>query len=186
MSRHEAPLHRFGPTNGGILGWVGVVLAVVVAVFVAVTDPSLIGLRVVLGLAVMALLIWVALLRPRAIAHRDTLVLRNMLFDTIIPLAVIDRVVVSHSLVVWVDEERHSCPGIGRSTRSMMRAQAGKGPTASDDYPDFVESTIEDLARSARRDRGGEDGRVRRAWAVPELVALGLLSVAVLVSLAVR
>ncbi len=184
------PVHAFKPTSGTLLGIAGLVAAGLVVVLAAVTDHSVMGLRTALGAALVALLIWMVLLRPRVTAYADTLVLRNMATDVRIPLAAIDDVAVRHVLHVWVGDERYTCAGIGRSTRSMVRASGG-GPHAAAgaetssgnrDYVTFVETSIEQLAGAARRDAGEDRGTVRRRWAVPELVAAGVLVVALVLS----
>ena len=165
------------------MGTAGLSAAFVVAVAALVTDQSATGLRVALGAGVAGVLIWMVLLRPRVTAYADTLVLHNMASDTYLPLAGIESAAVRLTLHVWVDGRRHTCPGIGRSTRSMMRSQRrGAGTTGDEDYASFVESTIEDLARSAKRDLRGDLPPVRREWAVRELGALAVLVLASAVS----
>jgi hypothetical protein len=153
----------------------------------------------------VAVLIWLALLRPRAAAYDETLVLRGMLSDTTLPLAGIDAAVVRHMLVVWIGDDRYTCAGIARSTRSMVKrrnpgvlsvlglqqtddrmgaAGAGGDIGTSGDYATFVETRIEDLARSARRD-GRDRPPVRRRWALLEIAALVISALAFLVSLVV-
>ena len=184
------PVHAFKPTSGTLLGSAGLVVAGLVVVLAAVTDHSVVGLQTALGAALVALLIWMVLLRPRVTAYADTLVLRNMATDVRIPLAAVDDVAVRHVLNVWVDTERYTCAGIGRSTRSMVRSSGG-GPrdaagaevsSGDRDYVTFVETSIEQLAWAARRDGGEEPGTVRRRWAVPELVAAVVLVVALALS----
>lgn len=174
------PVHAFKPTSGTVMGVLGLAAAGMVVVLVVVTDRSVAGLRTALVAALAGLLVWMVLLRPRVRAYADTLLLRNMASDTSLPLAGIESVVVRHTLNVWVDGRRYTCSGIGRSTRSMLGAK-GRGPavdTGGQDYAGFVESTIEDLAGSARRDRREEPPPVRRRWALPELAALVVLSLA--------
>jgi hypothetical protein len=47
---------------------------------------------------------------------------------------------------------------------------------------EFVETTIDDLARTARRDAPGDQPPVRRRWAVAELAGLGVLTTALAAS----
>lgn len=177
-------VHAFKPTSGMLLGTVGIVVAGLVVVLVVLTERSVGGLRTALVAALVGLLVWMVLLRPRVRVYADTLVLRNMTSDVHVPLASVDSVAVRHALIVRVDDERYSCPGIGKSTRSMVRPE-GRGPSllsGSQDYVRFVETTLEDLARSARRDAKGEQPPVRRQWAVPELAAAGLFVGALVLS----
>lgn len=177
------PVHAFKPTSGTAVGFLGLLAAVLVIALAATTERTTFGLRTGIVAALAGLLAWMTLLRPRVRAYADTLMLRNMASDTYLPLARIDTVLVRHTLNVWVDDRRYTCPGIGRSTRSMARAR-GRGAEAAqgDDYVTFVETTIEDLARSARRDLRGEPPPVRKQWAVPELAALAVLVVAFLLT----
>jgi hypothetical protein len=177
-------VHAFKPTSGTLLGFLGLAIAGLVVVLVVLGERSLLGLRTALGAALVALFLWMVLLRPRVTAYADTLLLRNMASDVRIPLASIDDVGVRHTLNVHVDDQRYSCPGIGRSTRSMVRAQHGAARSPEQDYVSFVETTIEELARAARRDGRGDPAPVRRSWAVPELVAGGVLVVALVLTFA--
>ena len=203
--RSPAPVQTFRPTNGALLGWVALVAAAAVALVAVVQEPDLLGVRVALGAALVALLVWVALLRPRAVATADTLVLRNLVSDTHVPLARVDAAVVRQVLQVWVGEECYRCTGIGRSARSLMgrrnhggalaalgleqvdrrigAAGAGGDIGSGADYATFVETRIEELARTARRDARTEPPSVRRVWARLELAAVAVLSVGFAVSL---
>lgn len=197
-----APVQKFRPTSGTALGHVGIAATLLAIGLVAVTEPSLVGLRICVGLAAFGLLLWLALLRPRVTAYDETLVLRGLASDLHLPLAGIDTAVVRHTLNVWLGEDRYVSPAIGRSSRKMLNRRS-RGPMAvlgveqtddrmglgqageigsSGDYATFVENRIEDLARSARRDLRGEPPPVRREWAVPELTALAVLTVAFLLT----
>ena len=178
-------MHAFRPTSGSVIGVLGLGAAALVIVLVAVTERSLVGVRVAIVAALVALVVWMVLLRPRVRAYADKLVLHNMASDTSIPLARVDGVAVRQTLNVWVGERRYVCPGIGQSTRTMLAAlsRTKSARTGEQNYATFVESTIEELARGARRDARGEPLPVRRRWAVPELAALGLLAAALLLSL---
>jgi hypothetical protein len=203
---HETagPVQKFRPTSGTVIGWLALAVAAAAAVVTAASEPNLTGVRVVLGAVLLALVVWVVLLRPRAAAYSRTLVLQNQVSDLHLPLARIDAVVVRQTLNVWIGDERYVCSGIGRSTRSLLtnrgrepmnvvgidqkdlhraRGQSGE-PGASVDYATFVEERITDLARSARRDqRDDEPPPVRRVWAHRELVALVVVAAGFAVSL---
>ena len=199
------PVQKFKPTTGPVIGYVGLAVCALVVGVVLTTEQHVGGVRVALGAVLVAVLIWSALLRPRAAAYDDRLVLRGMLSDTTLPLAAIDAAVVRHLLVVWIGEDRYTCAGIARSTRSMvgrrnpgvmsvlglqqvddrMGAVGASGEIGSSgDYATFVETRIEDLAKSARRD-GVPGPPVQRRWAAPELAALALATLAFALSLLV-
>jgi hypothetical protein len=178
------PIHAFKPTNGTAMGLLGVTLAVVVIALAAWTERSIFGLQLGLAAALVGVLAWMVLLRPRVRVYADTLVLRNMASDTYLPLVRVETVVVRHTLNVWVDDRRYTCPGIGRSTRSMMRAARSTGVDrgSGEDYQTFVETTILELADAARREQLPEPS-LRREWAWFELGILAVVSVAFVVSL---
>ena len=201
----DQPVQTFHPTTGHLTGWLGLAVCLLVVGVVVTTERHATGVRVALGAVLVAVLVWVALLRPRATAYDDSLVLRGMVSDTTLPLAAIDRAVVRHVLVVRVGDDRYTCSSIARSTRSLRsRRSAGAVsvlgvPQAGDridavgqssdvggsgDYATFVETRIEDLAKSARRD-GREGPPVRRRWARLELAALAVSGLAFLLSLLV-
>jgi hypothetical protein len=198
------PVQKFKPTSGRAIGLIGIAVMGVLLLYVAITEHDVFALRVSLGLAIVALVIWMTMLRPRAEAYDDSLVLHNMASDVRLPMRDIDAVVVRHMLNVWIDEDRYVCVGIGRSTRSMINRKS-PGPMAllgvdqseerlrqgqsskigaGAEYANFVETRIDGLARAARRD-ALDAPPVRRTWAVPELAALGGLIVALVVSLLV-
>jgi hypothetical protein len=169
-----------------------------------VEEPNGTGLSFVLGAACGIALIWTVLIRPRATAYAQMLVLHNPVTDLHIPLAGIDAVIVRHALLVWVGERRYTCPGIGRSSRSLARRRS-RGPLAilgleqtddrlgagqladidpTADYASFVEQRIAELGRAARRDAPlAGPAVVRRTWAWRELAVLGGLAAAFLLSL---
>ena len=198
-------MQTFKPTTGHVTGWAGLAVCLLVVGVVVTSEQHVVGLRVALGAVLVAVLVWVALLRPRATAYDDTLVLRGMVSDTTLPLARIDTAVVRHVLVVWVGEDRYTCSSIARSTRSMVKPRSPGALSVlgvqqaddrmgavgqsgdiggSGDYATFVETRIEDLARSARRD--GKDGpEVQRRWARVEIGALAVAGLAFVLSLVV-
>jgi hypothetical protein len=184
---HPQPVHAFKPSNGTATGTLGIATSIFVIGICVVAERSVLGLRVGLISALAGLVVWMVLLRPRVRAYPDQLQLRNMASDTWLPLAEVDTVVIRHTLNVWIGDRRYTCPGLGRSSRSMSK-QAARGPRKEDpgqDYATFAELAIEDLARSARRDLRGKPPLVRREWAYPELAGLAVLAIAVLVSFVV-
>lgn len=169
---------RFPPSGGRVSGYVGIGMVLVLAGYLLVAEPGAGSLQAALGLAILAVLFWVALVRPRVEAHPGTLVIRNMLRDAHVPLAAIDLVGVRQTLDVWVDDQRYTCIGIGhklRDVRRMGTGQASASP-APRGYPGLVAARIESLAQAARYD-DTDPGPVRHEWAWPELVVLGALVV---------
>ena len=202
------PVERFAPTSGRLMGYVGFALSAAALGYVLVEVHTMTGLRVGLAAAFVAVAVWVTQLRPRAAAYPDTLVLKNSLRDTHIPLRLIDEVSIRHTLNVWVGDQRYVCIGIGQSTRTLVRgrkrASAGViGMERLDDYAaraeasaanrghmhyeDFVVSRIRALVAAAKERVGTQSAAegVRRPVAWPETVALVVLGGAFVVSLLV-
>ncbi len=201
-----AVVQKFKPTGGVAIGYISLVVLGACVALAVVTEPNIFGIRVVLVLLLLMMLAWVALLRPRAEATATTLRLRNLFSEHHVPLAHIDAVAVRQMLVVWIGEDRYTCVGIGRSARQLMGNKRKRGPMAvlgieqtddrmaigqtaeigdGADYATFVETRIEDLARTAKRDLGEQSPEVRREWARPEIVGLAGLSVAFVASLVI-
>ncbi|HZJ07643.1 MAG TPA: hypothetical protein VFD59_19600 [Nocardioidaceae bacterium] len=182
-----APVETFKPTTGIFAGWVGLLLVAMGVGYVVVAVHTATGVRVALGLAFFGVVIWVTQLRSRAAAYPHTLVLKNSLVDTHVPLRLIDEVSASRTLNVWVGESRYVCIGIGRSLRSMLRGSetAGSRPDErATTYETFVLNRIEELVERAKGERErADDLRVRRSYAWPEILGLVLAAAAFLISL---
>jgi len=190
-SQHR-PVERFQGNSGRFFGVFGLVLAVVVVGYVAVAVHTATGLQVALGAVAFGVLVWVTQLRPRVTAYDRTLVLHNMLRDTVVPLAVVDDVAVRQALHVWVDERRYVCVGIGRSMRSLMsggaprRSMPGFGRLdemaarvenahprdGATSYAEYVETRLHELVSTARREEAAQEGQVRPRLALVPVVLL--------------
>ena len=196
--------------NGGIA--LAVLGGIVVAAFIVgwALDPDEVPLWVPAAALLGGVLIWTSAVRPQVLVHGSDLVLRNMVSSMRIPLAAIDEIVVRQVMAVSAGGKRYVCSGAGRSMRQAMkgspsqraRQQAGAltGEVAVEmehgvHYADFVENRVRELIRQDRTRRGiraytpeAEElaTNVRREWARPEIVALAvtglLLVVAILVS----
>jgi hypothetical protein len=204
----EQPVERFKPTTGVVVGWVGLVLAVLTMGYALVTWHSVGGVRTALGAAFLAVLVWATQLRPRVTAYRRHLVVHGPVRDTAIPYSRIGEVTMGQTLNIRANGRRYVCVGIGRSVgmdvRQRLRATGGDGllglnrvsrvsdlsgqatPSAASQhsmsYPDFVLTRLTDLVAAAPRfDDEVED--VRHAPAVPEVVALAVTGVAFVLSL---
>jgi len=215
----------FRPTSGRGVGVLGLAaLAAVGALDVLDAGVSLAPWGWAL-VALGAVLLWAALLRPRIWVGQGDLVLRTMLETVRIPLAAVESVVVRQVLAVSAGGKRYVCPALGQTRRSLVRAESrtsgvsrggigsffgvgslGDGsPDAHDetaaraheralgvDYSTYVRSRLEDLTGRARleaRVRPGSEAQrdlaagVRREPAWPEIAALAVSAVAVVVPL---
>lgn len=191
-------VEKFRPTNGRFVGAVGLVGALAVFVVCLVEDAPL----WLLGMtALVAVLVWAAVLRPDVRIVGDELELRNMLLTSGIPLAAIEEVVVRRVLAVRTGDRRFVSPAISRTLRQTMRPKKGAQPAGSDgdlvalanaSYPDFVEQRIRQAAADHRtrlgiRDRSEDQQaladavRTEPAW--PELAALVVSGLVLLVGI---
>ncbi len=199
------PVERFKPTSGMFAGSIGLIFVVVGIVYVSLDVHTVTGLRVGLGLAFIGVVVWITQLRSRAAAYPDTIVLKNSLVDTSVPLRLVDEVSARRTLNVWVGDRRYVCIGIGQPMRAMLKgerrntqgigmrglqdyAESANRPAADQSakaYEDFVVTRIEELVEQAKKTATGETGdlRVRRTYAWPEIVVLLLTGSAFVVTL---
>lgn len=184
MAEQAAEIERFRPTNGRIVGWLGIALCVFAAVSFVIAEPAHVAVPGVLACALVALLVWLAMLRPAVWASVTNLHVRTLASTVSIPMASIEMVVVRRYLLVRSGGRKYICPAIGRSLRKTVRSEmkwrpmqfmsptgslerledsAGQG-VATDvahaydlAYADFVEQRIARLAADDRARRGIEE-----------------------------
>ena len=197
---------QYGPTAGTVSGWIGLVLSVVVGVGVLFSGYDRESLRIALGAALAAGLIWTVMLRPRIIVRLPgTLLLRNPLSTWEIPLAVVEVVSVRAITRVAVGERTYDGVAVGRPIRPPRtsvigglsglggrRMPAPEGTTkkssiqASASTPnaiaDLMTEQILAAADRARETRQPAEG-IRRHWAVPELAVIGAALIGLVVAL---
>ncbi|MFC7495087.1 MULTISPECIES: hypothetical protein [unclassified Nocardioides] len=204
----DAVVERFQPTSGRLSGFLGLLLAGVVLVLAVYAWDGGTPLGIAIAALLGGVLVWAALLRPALWATRRDLVMRGMFHTDRVPLAAIDRVVVTQVLTVVVGERKLISPVVGYSLRQLTKGRA-RIRAAAEEAPDpqsaappetrfqqaFAESRITHLAGAARESAGIRQGSpeqqalaadVRRTWAVPELTAAALLVVAFVVWLFVH
>jgi hypothetical protein len=175
---------KFPPTSGRIVGVTAVLLCAVVAAYAAFDGEEGFGAPVVWGALFAGILSYAALLRPRVRIESDSLVLRNMLDTNVVPLASVREVAVRQVLAVRADEKRYVSPAIGTSFMRTIRPKVGKTGMPELTYPDYVRERILNLADGARRRAGdSEPPPVTRIWAWPELAALAVTAVGLVVSI---
>lgn len=201
----EAPLERFRPTSGQFLGWTTVALCAALAGWAALTVPTLLGLRLVLGAGLVGVVTYLTQLRPRAVLYPSRLVLRNTFRDASVPLRLVDEVGIGRTLSVFVGDRRYVCIGIGRSLRKVMGRGKGSGPASligfdrleayhdgqtppspdqtSMDYDTFVVTRIEAQVEEAKQLAPRNDGSPREVWAWPGIATLAVTTLAFLASL---
>ena len=178
--RQAGELQRFRPTNGRFTGVLGLLLCGSVGAGFVLYEPPRGALIGVIACAFVAVLMWMALLRPSVSASDTELRLRTLFENVSIPLASVDTVVVRRYLLVRSGGQKYICPAISRSLRKTVRTEmkwrGGASPlsigpsperlgglhTEVQDqyelsYPDFVEQRITHLAANDRARRGIEE-----------------------------
>lgn len=177
---------RFGPTSGVLTGIIGVAASALVLAIALIGDVTTVSLRVALVAAAVGVLIWAYMLRPRIVLDRagGSLLLRGPLVDRRVPLAAVKVVAVRMVTTVKTEDARYDCIAVGYPIRKMVRGmnardgQPGRLPsTRPTDQPlqDVMVDQILAAADRAREERL-PDSPVRRSFAWPEIVALGLLA----------
>ncbi|CAA9351659.1 MAG: hypothetical protein AVDCRST_MAG72-1467 [uncultured Nocardioidaceae bacterium] len=206
--RDAAPVERFKPTSGALLGYAGLLAVAFGIGYIALSVHTTTGLQVALGLAFFGVVIWTTQLRSRATVYPATVLLKNALVDCHIPLRLVESVTATSTLNVWAGGRRYVCVGIGRSVKSVVKAKRSTsrpiGASRLQDYAeaanranlderatsyeDFVAVRIEELAEQAKKSPGpqgpGEQEQVRRTFAWPEIAALVVTGTAFVASLA--
>ena len=186
----DAVVERFQPTSGRFAGVVGLVTAGIVLTLSIIPLDAGTPLGVGIVACFGAVVSWAALLRPALWVTADDLVLRNILSTAYVPLAAIDRVIVTQVLAVSAGDRRYVSPVIGYTLRQSLQGKArsgtAKAPTVVDTYQMFVEERIWQHAADARErqriERGSPEqqaladrAHTTRAWLeIAGLVALAL------------
>jgi hypothetical protein len=148
----------------------------------------------ILMMVLIAIVSYVAQIRPAVVLGETQLTLRNMLQTVHIPWPAVGEVLVQQITTVEAGDHVYDCPAVGRSPRQIKRDAAlplDHHPT-EDSFGRFVESQILHRARDARAREGIEEGspeqavvadgvRVTRAW--PEIVLLVATIVALVVAI---
>jgi len=184
----------FGPTSGAISGVVGVGCGLVVAASALFGGLTRSGLPYLFGGLAVAVLSWAILLRPRIRMHADEVELRNSFSSWLVPYALITGSVVRSYAVVRVGERKYAGLGLGRPRRSMTRTRRDAPPRegvditsgkslAGADEADLFESALDERVRAAP---AADSPRVVRRWAIPEILALAVCLIGMVVSIAVR
>lgn len=157
----QQPVERFHPTSGRVTAVLVLVLAGVVVV-AGTADPGSVGLPVITGAVLAAVLAWASMLRPALWATRDHLVMRNMLETVHVPLAAVEQLAVRQVLALKAGEKRYVSTVVGRPLRKAMRTGRGGRNAPADDtapapglpYADFVEQRLHELMEEARTKAG--------------------------------
>ncbi len=123
----DGPLERF-PCSSRVIGLISVVALAVAIVIVLTYGPSLARAAVLAGAVLLALGIWLTMVRPAVHLYRDHLLVRNALTDISIPWHLVEAVEVRQVLVIRTEERMVHGLAVGRSARKQMHAaRRGQG-----------------------------------------------------------
>jgi hypothetical protein len=178
MAQQGAEIERFRPTNGRVMGVLGLLMSAFVAVVLVVYETPRVAVPGVLACLLLAMLVWLAMLRPGVAATETDLHMRTLFESVRIPLASVDTVLVRRYLLVRSGGRKYICPAISRPLRKTVRAETNwggqslMGPGVPAErlgdigtdvkeapevaYADFVEQRIGALAANDRARRGIE------------------------------
>ncbi len=165
---------------GGITAVGAIALAVLAAVHPDAGAPGWVSAALVL----LALVVYVAQVRPAVVLDESELVMRNMLESVRVPWPAVGDVQVRQFVIVEVGEREFNCAAVGRSRRQVRRdnREAVAGHPAEESFGRFVETKIRNRAVDSRARQGIAKGSpeqaaliesVHRVRAWPEIVALG-------------
>lgn len=141
-----APIERFKPTGGRLLGIVGLVILALLAIAFVSGGWDLQAALGVAAVAFLAVLVVAALVRPVIRAYPDHLLLRNAWTDVRLAWHGIEDVDVRQTLRVFVDGKRYHGVAIGKSTRGLLKGTMDRQPGR---VSAFGGSRHEDLASQA-------------------------------------
>lgn len=185
-------VQRFSSTSSRILGAIGVVTALALAVVVLVDRRGTPSYETIALTVLFGTLAWVALLRPRVELGESRLVMRNMLSTVVLPLAAIEAVRVRQVLVVVAGERTYTSVAIGQSRRQLTRESGPTGGAEGSSYGALIEEQIRAQVSEALTKQGIKalsDDQLRLAEEIhrqPAIAEIALLagSLVVFVALA--
>jgi hypothetical protein len=189
---------------GGITAVGAIVLAILAAVHPRAGAPGWVSA----GLVLLALVVYVAQVRPAVVLDESDLVLRNMLESVRVPWPAVKEVQVRQFLVVEVGDREYHCAAVGRSRRQVRRdnrhavsgllaevpdsRNAVIGNAVEESFGRFVETKIRNRASDARARQGIAKNSpeqealvddVTRVPAWPEIVVLAATVVTLVITI---
>ena len=194
-------VEKFASTAGRALGVVALIGVVLVLADVATSGRSLTSALVAALAVFVAVVCWMALVRPGVAAYERVLLVRNMASDWEVPWHAIDGAEARQTLRIYTGKDTLHAVGVTKSTRQLLRdtpgmqrrpgysTSLGAPPAAGVDRPgqssgastqDYVAERVMTLARAQREASAGRTAP-RRRWALPELALLAFSALAVVV-----
>ncbi|HEY9564457.1 MAG TPA: hypothetical protein VIR30_11875 [Nocardioides sp.] len=177
-------IHEFGPNNGRLIAWAGLVATGFVVVSVLGNGVEQADAAVLTWCALVAVFLWCMFLRPKIIVEGSVLRLRNGFSDVRIPLVRVQYAAVTMFTNVVTDERTFRSTAVTR-TRKQNVQRGTSEPDPMNSLADLVETTLNQVIDDAKAQRQPE-GEITRAPAVVELALLaGLLVLSVVLVLVV-
>lgn len=138
----------FRSSGSVVVGSIAAVVAVVLALLAAFHPDAGAPSWIPAGLFLLAVLVYIAQVRPAVILGETDLVLRNMLGTTRIPWAAIKDAQVRQFLRVRVGERHYDCAAVGRTRRQIMKDSRQPDPAdpGSRAYRQSIRGTREPAA----------------------------------------
>lgn len=118
-------VEKFASSGGRWFGLAVIALCVAIAVVLAIDDFAA-SVPGYLGLAAICLVVWVVLVRPGASIRANGVLLQNMLRDSFVPSAKIERCAVLQTLQVATADRHFHCIGVSNSARAQMQQKTGR------------------------------------------------------------
>jgi hypothetical protein len=175
VARSKSPKNtrefNFPPNNGVLTGVIAIVLGIAGLVLAWMSTRTIVGARLGIGSALLIVVAYAFLLRPRIKVSDGVLLLVNPLEDVSMPLSIVDKVLVRSTTKVYVDEKKYSGVAVGRKVRHM----AGNNRPQPDQVPDLLEEWVYQLVKDAKLEPPAPDAAVRRMpvwWLIVPLVVL--------------
>ncbi len=186
-----AATERFQPNSGRLTGVIGLVL-VTTAVVLVIVERDVDTLTWMVPAALLTgVVIWIFLFRPAVSVVGDDLVLRGAVSTTYVPLAAIEDVGVGRVLAVSAGGRRYVSGAIGRGRREAARDdRLDASSVAGLSYGGYVEQRLSGLVKDALMfahvtrhspEQAALAEGVRRTWAWPEIAALVVTAIVLLV-----
>lgn len=117
-------VEKFASSSGRWFGISAVLFCAVVTAVIVLDDPAK-GLDAYAILAAACLVVWVVLIRPGASIRANGVLLQNMVRDSFIPSAKIERCAVFQTLQVATADRHFHCVGLSKSARTQMKEKTG-------------------------------------------------------------
>ncbi len=184
----------FRSTGALVFGGITVVGALALAVWVVVDPDTGAPDWVAAVLVLLAVVVYIAQVRPAVVLEESELVLRNMLETVHLPWAAIAEVRIRQFLTIKVGDREFNCAAVGRSRRQIRRdsRMVVEANPSEASFGRFVETKLRNRASDARNRQGikanspeqaalSDDLRRVRAW--PEIIALGAAVAALAVTI---